>query len=70
MDAPLVRARARLRGAGAPIGLVLAVAAVFGLAACGEPLHPSKWKDPPGGIPEGEGLFTGEDGEWEIYSDN
>ena len=36
------RATARLRGAGALIGPVLAVVAVIGLAACGEPLHPSK----------------------------
>ena len=67
---PISRARTRLRGAGALIGPDLVVAAVAGLAACGEPLHPSKWNDPLGEIPEGEGLFTGEDGEWEIYSDN
>ena len=39
---------------------------VAGLAACGEPLHPSKWEEPPGEIPEGGGLLTGEDGEWEV----
>ena len=56
----------RLRGAGVLIGAVLAIAPAIGLAACGEPLHPSKWKNPPGEIPEGEGLLTGEDGAWEI----
>ena len=46
----------------------LAAAMASGLAACGgEPLHPSKWKDPPGEILEGEGLLTGEDGAWTIY---
>ena len=67
---PLSRARGWLRGGGALIGSVLAIAAVLGLSACGEPLHSSKWKNPPGEIPEGEGLLTGEDGEWEIYRDN
>ena len=67
---PISRARGRLRGGGALIGSVLAIATVLGLSACGEPLHPSKWKHPPGEIPEGEGLLTGEDGEWEIYRDN
>ena len=66
----LSRARAGLRDAGALIGPVPAIAAVIALAACGEPLHPSKWKDPPDEIPEGEGLFTGEDGEWDIHSDD
>ena len=52
------------------LGLALIVAAVIGLIACGEPLHPSKWKTGPDEIPEGEGLLTGEDGAWEIYRDN
>ena len=60
----------RLRGAGAPLIPVLAIAAVIGLTACGEPLHPSKWKTSADEIPEGQGLLTGEDGEWEIYRDN
>ena len=60
---PLSRAKAFPRPA-------LAVAALLGLAACGELLDPSKWQDPPGEIPEGEGLLTGEDGAWEIYRDN
>lgn len=52
------------------IAWILIVAAGLGLAACGgEPLHPSKWKDPPGEIPEGPGLFTGEDGKWDLYND-
>ena len=66
---PLRWARARLHRATALIGPVLAIAAVVGLAACGEPLHPSKWKDDPDEIPPGEGLLTGEDGEWTIYSE-
>ena len=67
---PLPRAAVRLRGAGAVLGPVLALALVLGLLACGEPLHPSKWTTTPDEIPEGEGLFTGEDGAWEIYRDN
>ncbi len=66
---PLSWVSARLRGATVLIVPVLAVAVVFGLAACGEPLHPSKWKDDPDEIPPGEGLLTGEDGEWTIYSE-
>ena len=58
-----------MRRATALIAPVLAIAAVVGLAACGEPLHPSKWKDDPDEIPPGEGLLTGEDGEWTIYSE-
>ena len=58
-----------MRRATALIGPVLAIGAVVGLAACGEPLHPSKWKDDPDEIPPGEGLLTGEDGEWTIYSE-
>ncbi|MDD9991186.1 MAG: hypothetical protein OXP75_05270 [Rhodospirillales bacterium] len=50
-------------------GPVLAIAAAAALAACGEPLHPSKWKDDPDEIPPGEGLLTGEDGAWTIYSE-
>ncbi len=49
-----------------PLAWALIIVAVLGLAACGEPLHPSKWKEPPGEIPEGGGLLTGEEGEWEI----
>ena len=52
------------------LGPVLAAASVLWLSACGEPLHPSKWKTSPDEIPEGEGLLTGEDGEWDIYRDN
>ena len=63
-------AGAHLRGVGAIIVPIMAVAAVIGLAACGGPLHPSKWKTSPDEIPEGEGLFTGEDGEWDILGDN
>ena len=59
-----------MRSVSAPIGPVLTVAPMIGLAGCGEPLRPRKWKDPPGDIPEGEGLLTGEDGEWEIYRNN
>ncbi len=66
---PLVLGEARLRGATVLIVPVLAIAAVIGLAACGEPLHPSMWKDDPDEIPPGEGLLTGEDGEWTIYSE-
>jgi len=66
----LCRAGARLQSCGALIGLALAVTAVLGLAACGDPLHPSKWKDDPDEIPPGEGLLTGEDGAFTIYSDN
>ena len=66
----LRRARARLGGTAAPVGPVLAIAAAVGLAACGEPLHPSKWKDDPDEIPPGEGLLTGEDGVFTIYGDN
>ena len=64
---PLRRVKARLRRTAMPVVSVPAIAAVVGLAACGEPLHPSKWKGPPDEIPEGEGLLTGEDGEWIIY---
>ena len=67
---PLSRAVTRLRRAGAVLGPALTIAAVIGLTACGEPLHPSKWKTGLDEIPEGEGLFTGEDGAWEIYRDN
>ena len=66
---PLRRVKARLRRTAALIGPVPAIAAVVGLAACGEPLHPSKWKDDPDEIPPGEGLLTGEDGAWTIYSE-
>ena len=48
----------------------MAVVAVIGPAACGEPLLSSKWKTSPDEIPEGEGLFTGEDGEWDSLEDN
>ena len=65
---PLRRAKARLRRTAVLVVSVLAVA-VVGLAACGEPLHPSKWKDDPDEIPLGEGLLTGEDGAWTIYSE-
>ena len=64
------RAGARLGSAVALVGPLPAIAAVIGLAACGEPLHPSKWKDAPDEIPTGEGLLTGEDGEWTIYGDD
>ena len=57
-------------GAGAPIGAVLAIAPAIGLAAIGEPLHPSKWKNLPGEIPEGGGLLTGEGGALEILQYN
>ena len=67
---PLSRAVAGLRAACAPLGPVSVAASVLSLSACGEPLHPSKWKTSPDEIPEGEGLLTGEDGEWEIYRDN
>ena len=61
---------ARGRGTGLLLCWALAAAMVFGLAACGgKPLHPSKWKDPPGEVPQGEGLLTGEDGEWTVYRD-
>ena len=66
---PPRRATARLRRAVARVVPVLAIAAAVGLAACGEPLHPSKWKDDSDEIPPGEGLLTGEDGAWTIYSD-
>lgn len=62
-----VEATARRRGMHRPVSLAMAAAALLGLAGCGEPLHPSKWKGPPDEIPEGEGLLTGEDGEWIIY---
>jgi hypothetical protein len=67
---PLSRAVVRPCRACALLGPVLAIAAVIGLTACGEPLHPSKWKTSPDEIPEGEGLLTGEDGEWDVYRDN
>lgn len=66
---PPRRAGVRLRRANALIGSVLAIATVVGLAACGTPLHPSKWTDDSDEIPPGEGLLTGEDGAWTIYSD-
>ena len=66
---PLRRVKARLRRTAMPVVSVSAIAAVVGLAACGEPLHPSKWKDDPDEIPPGEGLLTGEDGAWTIYSE-
>ena len=66
---PLRWAKARLRRVAARVVPVLAVAAAVGLAACGEPLHPSKWKDDSDEIPPGEGLLTGEDGAWTIYSE-
>ncbi len=67
---PLSRAVVRPCRACVLLGPVLAAASVLWLSACGEPLHPSKWKTSPDEIPEGEGLLTGEDGEWEIYRDN
>lgn len=66
---PLRRVKARLRRTVVLVVSVPAVATVIGLAACGEPLHPSKWKDDPDEIPPGEGLLTGEDGAWTIYSE-
>ena len=66
---PLRRVKARLRRTAVLVVSVLAVATVVGLSACGEPLHPSKWKDDPDEIPPGEGLLTGEDGAWTIYSE-
>ena len=66
---PQRRVKARLRRTVVLIGPVLVITAVVGLAACGEPLHPSKWKDDPDEIPLGEGLLTGEDGAWTIYSE-
>ena len=68
---PWPRMTACLRGTRAPLCPALAAAALLGLTACGgEPLHPSKWKDPPGEVPQGEGLLTGEDGEWKVYRNN
>ena len=66
---PLSWVSARLRRTAVLIGPVLVITAVVGLTACGEPLHPSKWKDDPDEIPPGEGLLTGEDGAWTIYSE-
>jgi len=68
---PRPRPGAALRIGGArPLCLALAAVALLGLAACGgEPLHPSKWKDPPDEIPPGEGLLSGEEGGWTIYRD-
>ena len=61
----------RPRGARAVLCGIVAAAALAGLAACGgDPLHPSKWKEPPGEIPEGEGLLSGEEGEWTLYRTN
>ena len=59
---PVSRSIVRLRGADEVLSPVLAIAAVIGLTACGEPLHPSKWKNSSDAIPEGQGLLTGEDG--------
>ena len=58
------------RSAAAPIVSFMAGAMVVGLAARGTQLHRSRWQASPDEIPEGEGLLTGEDGEWEIYRDN
>lgn len=52
---------------GPPLAGALLAAAVFGIAACGQPLDPAKWEEPAGEIPEGSGLLTGEAGEWELY---
>ncbi len=52
------------------VASILLLVAALGLAACGgKPLHPSKWKEPGGEIPPGEGLLSGEDGKWVIYGD-
>ena len=67
---PLSRVGRRLRSTCARLCPVLATVAAIGLSACGEPLHPSKWQTSPDEIPEGEGLFTGEDGAWTIYREN
>ena len=62
---------ARRRGTREVLGLALAAAVAAGLGACGgEPLHPSKWKEPPDEIPQGDGLLTGEEGEWKVYRSN
>ncbi len=49
-------------------GLIMALAALgLALAACGavEPFEYTEIHE----IPEGPGIFTGEDGEWVIYGD-
>lgn len=54
----------------AALGVVLSMALLAGLMACGgKPLHPDKWQEPPAENMEGPGLFSGEDGEWIIYED-
>lgn len=55
--------------AGLALAWVLLAAAGLGIAACGQPLAPAKWEEPPGEIPEGSGLLTGEEGAWELYRD-
>ena len=50
-----------------PLAWALLTAAGLGIAACGQPLEPAKWEEPPGEIPEGSGLLTGEEGAWDLY---
>lgn len=52
---------------GLPLAWALLAAAALGIAACGQPLDPAKWEEPPGEIPKGSGLLTGEKGAWELY---
>ncbi len=68
---PQPRPRVAVRPGGArSLCLTIAAVAPLGLAACGgEPLHPSKRKNPPDEIPPGEGLLSGKEGGWTIYRD-